>query len=347
MAVGAAAPPEQLLAPVVRRLHLHLREAGRHAVLILRPHRNLELDGGVLVRVDNGQRAVPRRDAVHRPAAVEGGVALVGRDLVVDEGAVGAPVPQRDDQVALHALRPRRPRGQLAGGDPLRPVGEHRDAALAAEAVHRGAHLVAALPRLHAVVPGFRGGVEVVAALHHARGGVAELMAELAALLHVVDPRRLALHRRRDAVALGPGARKLARRRRLDQRVPVVPGVVLRGGRLVGRHDGFQRGIVERRRELHLRGIDEAVAAHPDVVGGVGQLRQHEAAVVVRHDDLDELRAEVARFRDDPDPGLGTRGALDHPADVALGIPRRTLGRRHGRARRQRGAEPRNRQPKP
>ena len=93
VAVRTAAPPQQLLAPVVGRIDLHLREAGLHAVLILRPNRDLDLDGAVVVRVHDGQRAMPGRHAVDRAGGVDRGVALVGRDLVVDEGGVDAPVP--------------------------------------------------------------------------------------------------------------------------------------------------------------------------------------------------------------------------------------------------------------
>ena len=101
--------------------------------------------------------------------------------------------PHRDDRVALDPLRARRARRQLAGGNPLGPVGEHLHPTLAPEAVHRGAHLVAALAGLHAMVPRGGGGVEVVAALHDARRLVPELVAELAALLHDIHPGRLAL----------------------------------------------------------------------------------------------------------------------------------------------------------
>jgi hypothetical protein len=52
--------------------------------------------------------------------------------------------------------------------------------------------------------------------------GVAELMTEVAVGLQGVDVMVLRAHRLADAVARRPGAGELARRRRLEQRQPVV-----------------------------------------------------------------------------------------------------------------------------
>ena len=229
------------------------------------------------------------------------------------------PVPQRHHHVPLHAAGAGRPRRQLARRDPIGPVGEHLERALAAEAVHRSVHPRAALAGLHAVVPGGDRRVEIIEVLDDPRRRVAELMAELAPLLHDVDPRRLALEALVDPVALRPGAREVARRRRLDQRVPVVPRVVLGGGRLIGRDDAGQLDLVTPGRELDLLGVDQAVPAHPDVVGRLRHLGQQETAVVVGDDDLGELRLELLGLGDDPHPGLGAGVALDDATDVPLG----------------------------
>src|SRR5713226_4305182 len=54
---------------------------------------------------------------------VDGGLAPVGRDQVMHVAGGRAPVPQAEDDVALHPLRPRRlVERQLAGGDPDGPV---------------------------------------------------------------------------------------------------------------------------------------------------------------------------------------------------------------------------------
>ena len=188
------------------------------------------------------------------------------------------------------------------------------------------------------MIPRGGGGVEVAAVLHDAGRGVSELVAELAALLHVVDPGRLALERGRNPVALGPGAGKLAGGWRLDQRVPVVARIELRRGVLVGGDERVEGDAVERRRELSLGRIDQAVAAHPDVVRGVRQLRQHEAALVVGHDDLGELRLELVRLGDHPDSGLRAGAALDDAADVTLRHLRGAFGGRQRRRGGNRGA---------
>ena len=124
--------------------------------------------------------------------------------------------------------------GSSPAADPIGPVGEHLERALAAERFIVPFIPRAALAGLHAVVPGGDRRVEIIEVLDDPRRRVAELMAELAPLLHDVDPRRLALEGLADPVALRPGAREVARRRRLDQREPVVPRVVLGGGRLMG-----------------------------------------------------------------------------------------------------------------
>ena len=72
----------------------------------------------------NVVRAVFRR-TVERSVGVDGRVALVGRDQIVQVVLVVHPVAQRDDDVALDTLRPRWLRErQLALGDALGPVPE-------------------------------------------------------------------------------------------------------------------------------------------------------------------------------------------------------------------------------
>ena len=89
--------------------------------------------------------------------------------------------------------------------------------------------------------------------------------------------------------------------RHLHQRVPVVGGVDLRR---LARVRGGDRVEVERvaRPAGHRLGVAEAVAAHPDGVAGVGQVRQHVAPGVVGHHDLAELGVEVVGLGDHPDP---------------------------------------------
>ena len=266
-------------------------------------------------------------DAVDRAVGVQVGVALVGGDLVVDHRDGVAPAPHRQHQVAFLPLRAGRRRRDLAGRDAVGPVGEQAQRALAPHAVEPGVHARAATPHLHPVVPRVEGRVEVVDVQHgHLAGGhVAHLVAELTAVLQPVDPLGLVPHGPADAVAVRAGARELARRRHLEQRVPVVGGVdarrLLRGGRR-----GHRQGhLVPGPRRL-LPGVDEAVAAHPELVAGVRQVGHEKPAVVAGDDDLAERGLEVAGLGDHPYPGLAAAGAPHDAADVLVGRRRAAAG---------------------
>ena len=74
-------------------------------------------------RIHDDELAVAGADRVDAPAGVHRGMVLVGRDLIVHEGMVVAHVPQRHDEIALDAFRPRRRRRHVALGDALGPVG--------------------------------------------------------------------------------------------------------------------------------------------------------------------------------------------------------------------------------
>jgi len=83
----------------------------------------------------------------------------------------------------------------------------------------------------------------------------------------------------------GEGLAGVGALHRRVHRQPVVGGVDLRRLlRVRGRRGGDVHGVADRRRRL--LGVDEAVAAHPQAVVGLGQVRHHEAAVVVGDDDL-------------------------------------------------------------
>ncbi len=277
--------------------------------------------GLVLDGIDDAELAVARRRRVHRAVPVHGRIVLVRRDLVVHERVVGAPIPKRDDDVALDALRARRLRRQLSARDPVGPIREDLRAGLRAEHSELPGHVAAAHAELGAIDPRLLRRLEsqVIHVAERARDRRAELVAEVALALDVVDPLALLLERGRDPVAARAGARELALRGRLEQRQPVVAGIDLRR---VGRRRRDLRGELDARvagPSLRFVGIDEAITAHPDVVRRVRQLRQHEAARVVGDDDLDEMRLQVVRFRNHPDAGLGALRALHDATDHAVG----------------------------
>jgi hypothetical protein len=132
-------------------------------------------------------------------------------------------------------------------------------------------------------------------------------MARLAgALLDRGEPLLLALHR---------PAREFVRRRHLEEREPVHRRIDLRG---FSRRCGVARDEIERasRRHRALARIDEAVAAHPDVVHAFRKVGNDVAALLVGDDDLGVLRRQLVRLGDDPHAGFGALRAGDDAHDV-------------------------------
>ena len=322
----AGVVPDQLVAVVEGRVR-HLPGDVRPEVAFAGrvPHRQRDLVRLAAVRVHPDQLVAGELDAVDRTAGVDPGIALVARDLVVDVAGLAAPLPHREHHVALASLRPLRLRRHFARHDAVGPLGVGRNRALAPETVDGGGHVGCPLARDDAVRPGRLGRVEVRRVRDLARRQVAELVAELAALLEQVDPMGLRPHGRRDAVAVRAGARELRRVGHLHQRVPVV-GRVDGGGlpRIGGDHCGQIERLPGTAR--HPRRIRETVAAHPDLVVRVGQVRQHVAPLVIRHHDLAQAGGEVVRLGDDPHPRLGAVRARNDAPDVvgveAVGLPR-------------------------
>src|SRR3990167_3988229 len=146
------------------------------------------------------------------------------------------PIPGGDDDVALDPLRSRGLRmGQLALGDPVRPVREVAEGGATELFGERVGHGFAGLPRLDAAEPRFLGSGEPTERVRYlaresARGKLAHLMAaDAAVVLHRVEPIALGYLGRNRALAA-----ELARLRNLEHRVPV-------DGRIVFRRCGFAR----------------------------------------------------------------------------------------------------------
>ena len=194
-------------------------------------------------------RQVIRTDfggAVKFAVGVQRGITPVGRDLVVQICLRIGPVPLRDDDVPLEALRTRRRCRNFAGGNPIGPVGEHRERTATEAVIDAVQHAGAGLPGLHAAFPlGGRGRKRVEQRRNFARPFAAHLMARLAAVgLHQAKPLGLTLQIRADAVAARTRAGKLALVGHLDERVPVLRRIVLRRGARIRRDDSgqIQRG---------------------------------------------------------------------------------------------------------
>ena len=103
----------------------------------------------------------------------------------------------------------------------------------------------------------------------------------------------------------------------LDQRVPVVRGVDLRRVARRGGEDRAQGDLVSETPADPV-GVDQPVAADPEVVGRLRELGQQEAPVVVGDDDLDELRLQVVGLGDHPDACLRAIVATDDAGDHAV-----------------------------
>src|SRR3954464_15804559 len=82
----------------------------------------------------------------------------------------------------------------------------------------------------------------------------------------------LALDTGRDAVARGPGARELAFAGNVEERIPVACGVVFRSRLRGGRINALKVDDLARLR-LRLRGIHQPIAAHPDAIRGIREVR--------------------------------------------------------------------------
>src|ERR1051325_8239025 len=148
------------------------------------------------------------------------------------------------------------------------------------------------------------------------RGEIAHLVAIAAAIgLDEVEPLLLRLEVLGDAVALVAGAREAAFVRDLQHRIPVIGGVVLRGGSEVRRHLGLQVEELAGLR-IDLGRVDQAVAAHPDPVLRLWQVGDHIAAALVGDGDLGKAGAEVAGLGDNPNAGFRAQAAGHDAADI-------------------------------
>jgi len=120
-------------------------------------------------------------------------------------------------------------------------------------------------------------------------------------------------------------ATELVRVRNLQHGIPVDRRIVRRRGRVVGGGHGSEVELLAGL-GINLRRIDETIAAHPQRILGLRQIRHHVAALVVGDHAAREPGAEIVGFRDDPYAGLGAVGSAHHAADVVIVDGDRRLG---------------------
>ena len=159
-------------------------------------------------------------------------MAAVARDQIVQVLLLVHPVAQRDDDVALDALRPLRLRvRQLALGDAVGPVAEVLERRIA-EVGQLAEHLLAGLARLHAPLPRLCPGGERAKRCGMVRVDFWPSWWQPMQPLFFIAVEPLDLRRRVADAAL---AVELLGGRDLQHRVPVDRRVVLRGGGRVRR----------------------------------------------------------------------------------------------------------------
>ena len=182
-----------LVVPVGRRLEPGSGRKHRGHHLPRFPQRDIQLGGLMTRRVGDHELVAGDRHAIHEAVRIDHRIALVGRDLVVYVRRLARPFPHRQHQVSLDTPGPRRRHRHLAGGDPVAPVGEHREPAVATEPVENAAHLRSALSERQAVIPGRDRRIEPGEMAGVKGEPIAHLMTQLTALLGDVDPGSLTL----------------------------------------------------------------------------------------------------------------------------------------------------------
>ena len=226
-----------------------------------------------------------------------------------------APVPGRDDDVALDPLRPRRLAvRQLALGDAVGPVAEifiRRTAEIAGQRID---HQRGGLARHGAAAPGVLARLELAERRRDRAGGqLAKLMAaDAGPVLDHREPLGLG-----DLLGNVAFAAELAGLRDLEHRVPVDRRIVLRRRRLVRRRHRLEIELLARL-AVDLRRVDEAVAAHPHLVFGLGKVGHDVAALVVGHHHLGVAGRQIGGLRDHPHAGFRSARAGNRAADVVI-----------------------------
>ena len=134
------------------------------------------------------------RRAVNRPVGIDRRIALVGGNLVVEISLGIAPIPYVNDDVALHALGPRRLQlRQFASGDAVRPITVESQGALRIDSVNSIQHRCHGLTGNDAPLPCIGGRLEFTQLFgDRARRFISELVAGIAAIgFYHIEPLRL------------------------------------------------------------------------------------------------------------------------------------------------------------
>ena len=225
---------------------------------------------------------------------------------------------------------------QLAVGDAVSPIAEIFERRAAEVPGERVDHQRRGLARHDAATPRLFTRLEFTEGRRDgARGQLSELVtADARPVLQDGEPFAL-----RDLVGDRPVfLPEFAGVRDLQHRVPVDRRIVFRRLRVVRRRHRAQIELLARL-AVDLGRIDEAVAAHPHLVFGLGKIRHHVAALVVGDHHLGVAGGKVGGLRDHPHPGLRPVRSGHHAADVVVVDGDGGLGAQPGRRGRQDGRQ--------
>ena len=142
----------------------------------------------------------------------------------------------------------------------------------------------------------------------------AQGVARLAGILHRIDPVGLRSHARGNSTGTLVRSRKLVLAGNLQHRIPIHSRIILRRRGRARRGLRGQLNGLSRHRVL-LVGIDEPIAACPDLVFRRGQFGNDEAAEIIGDHHLGVFGRKIGRLRDHPDAGFGAIGSLDLAPD--------------------------------
>ena len=204
---------------------------------------------------------------------------------------------------------------QLALGDAIGPVAEISIRRAAEVAGERIDHQRGGLARHGAAAPGVLARLELAERRRDRAGGeLAELVtADAGPVLDHAEPLGLGDLVGNIVVLLA----ELAGVRDLEHRVPVDRRIIFSRLGLVRRGHRLEIELLARL-AVDLRRVDEAVAAHPHLVFGLGKVGHDVAALVVGHHHLGVAGRQIGGLRDHPHAGFRSARAGDHAADVVI-----------------------------
>src|SRR5215510_3273179 len=140
-------------------------------------------------------------------------------------------------------------------------------------------------------------------------------MTRLARVFQRIDPVVLVLHHRLDPIPVRARAGELILGGNSHHRIPIDTWIVFGSRGCCRRTNGVQIQVLPGCRP-HLRRVDQAVSANPNVIRRPWQLRNNVAAEIIGDDHFGELGRKVGRFRYHPYTRLWPAWTRDHTTNI-------------------------------